>query len=180
MTRLGPSELARALGVSRQQVYDYRKDGKITAGADGKFDPDQVAIDLGRNLKAKMGGESRGRDRQEPVTAETPAPVATIRPIPPAPPGEDDEYGPDYVSLVDAQRRKEIAIARMRELAVDRLEGKLVEAEDVVKVWDRHIDQVKNRLLLAIAKFPPCCRPIADKEFRAALEDLSEIDPDAE
>lgn len=195
-TRLGPSELARALGVSRNMVHKYKEAGKIIPGPDGKFDAEQVAIDLKRNLKAKMGGEPRGGDRHE-----SPAAPAVESPVAEAPPGRyvvveaepqphggwlkrehavEDEGEPDPTSLAEAQRRKEWAIARRRELEADQLEGTLVNAEDVLKIWDRHIDQIKNRFLLACAKFPACCRPIADKEFRAALEDLSESDPGTE
>jgi hypothetical protein len=185
-TRLGPSQLALALGVSRNQVYKYKDAGKITADAHGKFDPEQVAIDLGRNLKAKVGGEARGRDRQEaPPAPEAPGRYVTVE-ADPQPHGgwlkrehavEDGvDEDPNRPSLAEAQRRKETANARKAELEVGRLEGKLVDADDVLKTWDRHIDAIKNRFLLACAEFPACCRPIADKHFRAALEDLSDYD----
>jgi hypothetical protein len=189
-TKLGPSQLAIALGVSRNQIYKYRDAGKITADAHGKFDPDQVAIDLGRNLKAKVGGEARRGDRQpaveDPPTPEAPAGRYVVVEPEPQPHGgwlkrehsvevEGDE-DPNRPSLAEAQRRKETANARKAELDVLEREGKLVDAADVSKTWERHIDQIKNRFLLACAKFPACCRPIADREFRAALEDLAEYE----
>ena len=164
-TRLGPTELAALRGVSRQQIYKYRAAGKITQGADGKFDVDEVAIALGQNLKVKKGGSPRTRD----VATETPADAAQ-----------------EKITLTEAQRRHEIARAEQAELKRDTLKGSLLLAADVEKAWSAMISSTRSSLLLLPAKLSHKvavesdvrgCQALIDREIRAALSGLGEYEP---
>jgi hypothetical protein len=202
-TRIGPSQLARALGVSRQQVYKYKDAGKITADAQGKFDPDQVAVDLGRNLKAKVGGEARRGDRHE-LPAATPASDggSTGRRVEveaePQPHGgwlkrehavEDEaEEDPNRPSLAEAQRRKELANARKAEIGADRLEGKFADLAEVKLMASALVAAAKTRLRsignkiapqIAIESDAASCQAMIDAEVDEALAELAQWEPQA-
>ena len=47
--RLRPAEFARAVGVSKQSVSRWIRDGKVTLGCDGRMNPNKAMGDLLRN-----------------------------------------------------------------------------------------------------------------------------------
>ena len=178
MPGLSATALAEKLGVTRQMVYQYVHEGKIKRDDTGAFDLAEVRRQLAHTLGRKRGGSPRSGI---PWTAGTPPIESSRAGVSEAEPQHAIDKGePDPNSLAEAQRRKEWAQARRAELDVLEREGKLVDAADVLRTWERHIDAVKNRLLLASSKFGACCRPIAEREYRAALEDLANYDTKAE
>ena len=79
MLRLGPTQLSKYLGISRQSIYRAEKSGHITRGSDGKFDPEQVRQDWRESTPLKMGGiHSRLKDAPAEPDLTTPHPALDI------------------------------------------------------------------------------------------------------
>lgn len=164
-TRLGPTELAEALGVSRNQIYKYFNAGKLTRGVDGKCDAEESAAALGRNLKIKQGGSPRTDAREAPVSGKSKADTETIS---------------------AAQLRDLQAAADLKELKRDQLKGVLLDAAEVEKQWGGMVSATRSALLLLPAKLSPRvavvsdvreCQALIEKEVRAVLSGLSEYQP---
>ena len=95
---------------------------------------------------------------------------------------------PEMQSLAEAQRRKEIAIAKSRELDLAEREGKLMDTEDARRAWSSHISSAASRFLLLPAKIAPrvatMTDPVAiqmfiDREIRLIMSELAEYVPNA-
>jgi hypothetical protein len=52
------------------------------------------------------------------------------------------------ISANEARRRKEVALAELRELERDRVKGKLLPAADVEKVWSENLACIRDRMLM--------------------------------
>lgn len=86
-------------------------------------------------------------------------------------------------SMSEAQTRKEIALANLRELEEAEKRGLMIEAEDVRKAWSGHIAAVKNTLLLMPPRVAPKLasasgvheiQAVLDRELRALLVEFSD------
>jgi len=169
---IGATALGRALGISRERVYQLTRDGKIAREPDGQFDLDAVRAALKRNLDIRQAAPSRG---DKPEALEGPAPPSSDKP-------------PGGVSLATVQLQHEIAKTTKAQLEVKRLKGINIDALEAKQAWGQHIITVKSRLLGFAPKLAPrlasendvlACQEIIDHEIRAVLTELSEYQPDA-
>ncbi len=173
--RVGPSELAKRLGISRQRVYDLVRERKLTQGPDGKFDPDQAMAELAKNLD----GQQQRRVR--------------ITPSPKQPAAQEPEVGDvgfpaghtgtAHDLFNRARAAKEIAMAKERQLDLRRRQGELLEASEVEEAWTVKLTAFKNRILglpdrlaqrLAAMTEDREVRALLDAEIRLLLQPLDE------
>jgi hypothetical protein len=157
---LNMTQYAAHRGVSKMAVSKAVKAGRIQC-VDGKIDRDAADAAWTRNTRVNPSNEKA-------ATREVPVARHEVRTRP------SGEQGPTPGTLAHAQLVKETAQAKKAALEVQRIEGKLVEVEEVRRMWERHVDAVKNRLLLLESKVPPECRALVAKEVRSALNELSE------
>ncbi len=69
--RVTQAELARAVGVSRAAVTKALRSGRVTAGADGRFDLERARADCRANTRqARMAGCGEHRIETLPAEAE--------------------------------------------------------------------------------------------------------------
>ena len=135
---VGSTELAKILGISRQRVNELGRLGKITRNADGSWDVATVTRQLGRNLdqqqqaRARVPTSAAGRTRQEEVAPER-------EPVVPG--------GNSHEIFNRARAAKELAIAKERQYALKRLEGQILEFDDVMQTWSKALTEFNNRLL---------------------------------
>ena len=178
--RVKTAELARILGISRQRVNELSRKGKLTRGADGRWDPDKARAELGRTLEDQQERRSK---------VETPR-SKVERAFPPREPDPDGlpMSGSTHDIFNRARAAKEIAIAKERQLDLRRRQGELLEAAEVESVWTQALTAFKNRLLSLPDKLAPkmaaCsnvleCRAMIDREVRKVLLALSETKADA-
>jgi hypothetical protein len=74
------------------------------------------------------------------------------------------------VSATEARRRKEVALARLREMEVDERAGKLIRAEAVRDAWVKILGAVKAGILRPPDKLAPQVAAASDaREARAIL-----------
>jgi hypothetical protein len=123
---LNGSKLALALGVSRQMVSLYRKDGRIQEEPGGGYNLDRVREQLGASLTPRRGSSaikaesaSKPRPAKRPMVHRGKAQVATTH--------------PDAEGKSKAELEKEVLAERVRRERIrnDREEGMLVLAEEV-------------------------------------------------
>ena len=178
--RVKTAELARILGISRQRVNELSRKGKLTRGADGRWDPDKARTELGRTLEDQQERRSK---------VETPR-SKVERGFPPREPDPDDlpMSGSTHDIFNRARAAKEIAIAKERQLDLRRRQGELLEAREVEQAWTQKLTSFKNRLLaipdrlaqkLAAITEDREIRAILDGEIKAALQALIEKKADA-
>lgn len=74
------------------------------------------------------------------------------------------------VSANEARRRKEVALARLREMEADEKAGKLVAAERVKDAWAKIVGSIKTAVLRMPDKLAPQLAAVSDaREARAIL-----------
>jgi hypothetical protein len=74
------------------------------------------------------------------------------------------------VSQNEARRRKEVALARLREMEADEKAGKLISADQVKDTWAKILGAVKTAVLRMPDKLAPQLAAVSDvREARAAL-----------
>ncbi|MCE5306762.1 MAG: hypothetical protein LLG20_03895, partial [Acidobacteriales bacterium] len=166
---LGPSALAAALGISRQMVYQYRSEGKITPDASGQYDLDTVRQQLARNLGAKKGGVPR---RGERGTVEVPQRKQPVREAP----RESARVQPgrfDAVSKADLEKAALAEKIRKEKRANDLADGKIINAEEAAIAWAEAGVKWRDAFLGLPAAV--CNRLPAEwrREVSAAIEDES-------
>lgn len=85
--------------------------------------------------------------------------------------------GAGRATKADSEARKASADARLRELRVEREEGRLVPLEDVEAEWTRKVVAARARLLALPARLRgplgPEAAGLVDKEIRAVLSELA-------
>jgi hypothetical protein len=195
---LGPSALAKALGISRQMVYQYERDGKITRGAGG-FDLEAVRAQLAHNLGEKRGGSPK---RGNPATPE------------PAVSRDASQVRPGIVLEAEPQPhggwlRREHAIEDLdapegskadleKQLLAERVEqkrrdnekesGKLIDADEAEKAWGDMVTTSRNKALmlpselapkLALEADPVVCEEILRAGIYSMLSELANYQPPA-
>lgn len=116
--------------------------------------------------------------RQRPVSVVEPRAVAAME----AAFNAADELFIQSEDFNSAQRRKEIALANLRELELAEKQGVLVNANEVAEGWAALVSEAKSKLMLipdelcdrlAVESHPVRCREIMREEIRAALEVLA-------
>jgi hypothetical protein len=78
------------------------------------------------------------------------------------------------VSKAEADRRKAVALAELRELEVRRRRGELLEAAEVQKQWAAGLAALRDRLLSLPDRLGAVLAGRAEGEVRAALRDALE------
>jgi len=114
-------QYARDKGVSHTAVQKRVKHGKIRL-IDGKIDPAKADADWEQNrdeLQQQRGARSTGKPKAQP-------PVASAERKPPA-----RESQQDGKSLPEAQRMREWLRVKREKLLLDKLDGTLVDADEV-------------------------------------------------
>jgi hypothetical protein len=90
------------------------------------------------------------------------------------------------VTITEARRRKELALARIREREADRQAGKLVELDALMLALSRLIINARSQLLGMPSKLAPIvasendpaqCQELIRHEVYEALEELSKWNP---
>jgi hypothetical protein len=164
---IGPSELARELGISRERVYQLNRSGKIARISPGKFDLDAVRAALKQNLDSRRPAPSRGEQRKPAGPVTVPSPEGGL-------------------NLASVQLQHEIAKATKAQLEVKRLKGILVDAVEVKRELSEMISAARSRALIMPAKLAAvlasetdvrACHAIIEKEIRSFLTTLSEYEP---
>jgi hypothetical protein len=161
---LSQSEYAKLRGVSKNAVSKAIKANRIFL-VDGKLDPDLANRDWEANSNHRQQRKAKAPESIAPAAAGSLEVAGTPKLV--GPPELDEG------TFHDAQRQLEWEKVRKQRQARKLREGELVLAADVVKEWERHIDAVKNRLLLLESKVPAECRALVGREIRSALEELA-------
>lgn len=182
---LTPTELAAAIGVTEHAVRSAMRKGRLTVRADGKLDARLATREWEQNRKRAPGP---GRPRTAPPV-ETPqarrargakAPAARAKPAAreKEPAAADEEA---IESLFEAQTRKEIALADLREMEVQKRRGELLEADEVAREWADVLRRVRAGVLAVTsrirARLPHLTTEdgaVIDRELRDALASLGE------
>jgi hypothetical protein len=163
---------AAQIGISKQAAYKRLKSGKVTLNSRGLIDTESAAAQWEANKDVRQW--QRGAPKQSArASHELLA-------------GEKGQtYAPpeDRASFSEAQRAREWLRVKREKLAVEVIEGKLVDVAEVEAAWSAMILTARNRLLLLPDKVAPRiaavsdvqeCRAIVDYEIREALTALSE------
>jgi len=75
------------------------------------------------------------------------------------------------VSTTEARRRKEVALARLREMEAAQRAGVLLFAADVRKVWAERLGALKDRVLILPDRLAARLANRPEAEVRAILRD---------
>jgi hypothetical protein len=87
------------------------------------------------------------------------------------------------ISSAEARRRKEVALARIREMEADRLAGKLIDRSTVESTWFAKARQLRDGILMIPDRISglllnqseqPKIHAILTKELTKALSDLAD------
>ena len=166
MTGLSIREFARRDGCNDKVVRNALKSGHLSAFEDGTIDPTLVGTgwrahnrrraDIVPAQADKSASTDVWGDMSTPIDAEAARLVRTR----------------ENMSLAEAERRKEVALASLRELELAREEGKLVPIEDAVAEQARDHLIVRNLLLSFGSKMAPTLAPLKDAEaIKSAIDD---------
>jgi hypothetical protein len=87
------------------------------------------------------------------------------------------------ISQAEANRRRTVALARIREMEADRLAGKLIDRTEVERVWFENARLIRDGILnipdrlaslLASVNDPHKVHQLLDAELRKALDNLAD------
>jgi phage terminase Nu1 subunit (DNA packaging protein) len=171
-TIISRAELAGILGLSRARITQLSKRKDFPLRPDGMVDRVKATAWYRENVH-ESGANKRG---PKPAALQVPAavPAATVDVTAP------DAGGVETFSA--AQRRKESALADVREMEAAKMRGALIDASDVKRVWAGHVMVVRNRLLALPGKLAPAvaansdaaqCQELIRVEIYEALTELS-------
>jgi hypothetical protein len=151
------TELAKALGISREMVHRHVKAGRLSQESGGGFDADKARAQLSANVRKKNGGSPR---KSEPTVREA-----------------RESGGPN---LAKAQLAHELVRVRKASLELGQLEATLGDMAEAGAKWQAVIVTVRNELLrvrhTVAARFGEEIGAFVDKEIRRILRELSEFD----
>src|SRR5665213_1710584 len=122
MKKLGLRAMARELGISHVALLKAESDGRVPKRYDNVFDVEACRTAFKANTNAIKSAQARKQQRN-----------------PAAPTIEPAVAKPVDGSMSEALRRKENALARLRELELAEREGGLVALDDIETVWNRLI-----------------------------------------
>ncbi len=155
MKRPSLRSIAKALGVSLSALQEARDSGRI-------------------NLTPPIDVEALRAQWVDSSNVQGPAPMAE-RTAPTVAP--DDAQ----VSLADARRRKELALAELREIELAKERGSLIPVRDVELGWVRILTAARTRLLELPTRVKQAVPGLTPKDVetireivREALTDLAE------
>lgn len=159
---LGPTQLAKALGTSRQMIYQYEREGKLPARVDGGWDLAEVHKRLSETLGSKCGGvPKRGtpeavKDEPKAAPATKPKKVREISAsseitVPEAINPEDL----DKVTKNDLEKAVLAHRAEKMRLENEKIRGELVSAEDVRQAQTERAMAERESLLNWPARIAP-------------------------
>jgi len=163
-------ELAAILGISRQRVNEFGRQGKITREPDGKWDAAKVAAALGKSLDGRQASPARDRaEKPEHSVGQHREQAAGVEP-------------PKGTLLYEQWR---LTREKADREALDRktLEGSLLKTEDVKATVSAMIGASKSKLItiadelcdkLAATSDPVRCRELVDGKIHQALSELAE------
>jgi phage terminase Nu1 subunit (DNA packaging protein) len=158
--KLGPSEAAVLLGISRPMVTRLRNNGRLTFDADGAAPEARLKEEHERYLRIKR----QRIGTQEPTESHE---------------GADSD---DTATYYASRARREKALADLAELDRDTKNGLLTETSSVADLWFRKVRAVRDRLLDLPARLAAPLvgmgdltdiRVFLDHEMRQILEELS-------
>jgi hypothetical protein len=189
------TELAKKAGISKMLVSRKRQQGKSDAvildEARARREHQAVHGDPAKRPGARKVGRKPGtKNRALSIAPDSPAssasPVSTA--VSEALLADIESQHDAGENFFNAQRRKEIALANLRELEEKLKCGSLIEVDAVRVEWGKHISAVKNSLLLLPSKLAPKlasstevlkCQHLLDKALRDVLTELSDYQANA-
>lgn len=160
MAELSVSEWAEREKISRQAAWKRIKSGKVKLNANGKVDVEEAQRQWDSNRNAVQQ-----RAKPDP------------KPSPKAKAEEDPR------SLASAQKAREWLRVAKEKLLLEKMQGDLLEKEEVERAWAQMISSARSRLLLlpnkiaqrvAVMTDVHQVRAAIDEEIRDALSELSE------
>jgi AcrR family transcriptional regulator len=155
MAKLSKVDAAKAAGVSRQTLYTYIKDGRLSVDADGLVD----TAELLRAGFALRTGHHPGRQATEPVGHPL---TSTSQPLTSSVPMLDvyqDMIAMLKQQLSDAQAREQAALERERS-AREREVYLLRLVEQMQQRYDRLLDMPRSAPVVSPAHAPQAARPL--------------------
>jgi len=183
--RLGATRQGAAghFGVSVDTVYRWLRQGWVVEHPDGSIDLAATAVKVDESRDLRGGKTDRGIGLPNPYAESTDSPdEPAAEPQPSNVETETDGEPGEPVSLVEARRRKEVALATKAELEVARLRGDLIslsEAEqaylDLIVSARANLETIPARLSHRLVGLTDAAaiRDILAAEIETALRDLS-------
>ena len=173
--RIRPNKMAEAAGVTVSTLLKWRRLGMPFEKDERKrvwFDPAAVAEWLEENGRTGRPGrpslvQTMKRERHARKMAGEPEP----EPIPKLTPAPEPTVEVTTMDLAAAKLRKELALAEKHELAVAKIKGELLDADEVERDRVRRVSVVKARLLQLAATVAPLCAGRDVAEIEHILED---------
>ena len=159
--RVRPNKMAEAAGVTVSTLLKWRKLG-LPFEKDARkrvwYDPEAVSEWLEENGRTGRPGrpslvQTMKREKYARKLAGEPEP----EPLPRLTPSPDVVTEATTMDLAAAKLRKELALAEKHELAVARVKGELLDADEVERDRVRRVSVIKARLLQLAATAAPLC-----------------------
>lgn len=151
---------AKHRGVSLEAVRKALKSGRITAGPDGKLDPERTDADWKANTRNRIDRPPAIQSRAERAQPDV-----------------------DFGGYAKAQAMHEFYRAQLAKIEYERRRGKLLDAEQVRDAISRMISLARNKLVttgeelaprLAVEGDPTRCTDMVNERIFAALSELAE------
>jgi phage terminase Nu1 subunit (DNA packaging protein) len=176
-------EFARIRGVTRQLLTAWQAKGLLVLSDDGRVNVEASNALLDGRPEIHKGGKCsapspesvrKAASARKPArTAETRA-VAVVAPTPP------DDDPDERWTTAEAIRRKESAVAKLKQLEFEQRAGRLLDATEVDSTWRGYLTDLRKRMLTIPsrcgARLSHLSRSevaVIDKEVRDALQELS-------
>lgn len=170
-------EYAKHRGITRQAVVAGLRRYKIPTFGSYPTKVEQRAADLIWSECAKRGPNGGPHGPIHPTAPDT-RKAATVGPAP-----ASSTPGSPNFDQNDPRWRKEIALADLAELRVERERGRLVDVAAAAKAWHKAARTMRDRVLGVAVRIAPdlaACddvretQRIVEREIRVALESLAD------
>ena len=159
--RIRPNKMAEAAGVTVSTLLKWRKLGLPFEKDERKrvwYDPEAVSEWLEENGRTgRPGRPSLVQTMKREKYARKLAGIPEPEPIPKLTPPPEVTAEVTTMDLAAAKLRKELALAEKHELAVARVKGELLDAEEVERDRVRRVSVIKARLLQLAATAASLC-----------------------
>ncbi len=179
-TLMTKAEFARSRGVTRAALTAWQAKGFLILSTDGSGRVDIAATN--RLLDARpfqhKGRPSLARTVEaaaKPAGRHPAAPAFRV----PAPLPDSPESSSDDWSTAEAVRRKECAVAKIKQLEFEQRAGKLLPADEVESVWREYLTDCRKRLLTVASQCGARLSlsraeiDVIDREIRSVLLELA-------
>jgi excisionase family DNA binding protein len=157
MTFLSRAEFARRLKVTRPTITQWARKGYIKFAADGR----RILVEESERLLRQRLPKYRGGTAKGPAA------------------GEEGDSSAEWTTP-EAVRRKENALARLRQIEANTAEGKLIRVDDFKALWSSLIISNRNMYLgtpgqiyFEIPTLSPHDRSVIERIVRDNLQDAS-------